>query len=702
MSLETNSFGFGEFRLDADEKVLSRHGEPISITPKAFQLLFVLVKNHGHPVKKNDLMREVWADSFVEDGNLTFTVNLLRKVLGDEKKHPRFIETIPKVGYRFSGEVKEFVAEEEAVNAVETQKSTDDFGKYKSLSVSVIILLVAVISFGFWYRTKHNSDVALPILSQPFAVEKLSFNGKVKYAVISSDGKNVIYTNQINGKQSLWLRQLESGNNAEIIPPSDDFYYGLAISPDGNFVYFSRLSPEVEGQGNIYRISIFGGIPQKIINQAQGWMSISSDGAKISFVRCYYRDDEFCSLWLADAVDGMNERKLVVRPRPLRIGGNQISPDGKSIVFATGQSVNQANEFSLNEINLENGTERELTSQKFFNIKEIISLPEKNGWLITARTNAERNFRIWQISATGEAVPLTKDSEIYSVLSLDKDFAQMVSIQSRREIWSSFFQVDNPSVTKTLTGIMQTAFATDGKLIVTSDMTANSDIWSLNPDGSEPRQLTNNADEETTPIVLNDNSRIFFNSNQTGESQLWRMNRDGTNQIQITKKEGGFPLFVSTDGMWIYYQHGLSKTLWRVSLVNGEEQLVLNKVKYRFAIAPDGTQVAFSEKKGEENRVMIVSLPNGKIVKTFPMAEKNRISEIVWMADGKSLAYISQDQEHKNNVLWSQALSGGLPQRISDLGDDEILHLALSSDGKTVAVGRGKWLHDAVLIKGLK
>lgn len=138
MSLKTNSFEFDEFRLDADENILFRHGEPIPITPKAFQLLFVLLKKHGHPVKKKDLMREVWADSFVEEGNLTFTVNLLRKVLGDEKQHPRFIETIPKVGYRFIGEVKEFFAEEKSVGA---EKSTPFFGKYNLFFFTSVILL---------------------------------------------------------------------------------------------------------------------------------------------------------------------------------------------------------------------------------------------------------------------------------------------------------------------------------------------------------------------------------------------------------------------------------------------------------------------------------------------------------------------------------------------------------------------------------
>lgn len=106
MSLGTHNLEFGEFLLDTHEKVLLRSGVPLPITPKAFELLVVLVNKHSHLIEKAELMRSVWADSFVEEGNLTFTIGLLRKVLDDDTKNPRFIETVPKRGYRFIAEVR--------------------------------------------------------------------------------------------------------------------------------------------------------------------------------------------------------------------------------------------------------------------------------------------------------------------------------------------------------------------------------------------------------------------------------------------------------------------------------------------------------------------------------------------------------------------------------------------------------------------
>lgn len=106
MLLETKSLEFGDFLLDLKEKVLLRNGERLSINPKTYQLLVALIENHGHLVEKEQLMERLWADSFVEDANLAFTVSLLRKTLGDDTQHPRYIETVPRRGYRFIADVR--------------------------------------------------------------------------------------------------------------------------------------------------------------------------------------------------------------------------------------------------------------------------------------------------------------------------------------------------------------------------------------------------------------------------------------------------------------------------------------------------------------------------------------------------------------------------------------------------------------------
>ena len=575
---------------------------------------------------------------------------------------------------------------------------------------ALVGVFVSAIALGGWLAMRSEETSEAAILSAPFASEKLSTNGKVSHAVLSPDGKNVVYTNiGSNEKESVWLRQLETGSNVEIIPPSDNRYFGLALSPDGNSLYFVRSPRNREGQSDIYRVSVFGGVPQKIVGEAQGWMSVSPDGARISFVRCYYRQDEYCSLWLADSADGRNEKKLVSRPRPFRIADNEFSPDGKLIAFAAGQSQNASNDFSLLAVDIESGAERHLTTEKFFNIKSLAWLPDQKSLLLTASRVPNKIFRIWQVSAaTGEAEPLTKDSESYSDLSLDKTARRLVATRVKEDFRLRVWDLENASVGLVLADAGAATFAPDGKIFYSSTMSGNDEIWSINPNGGGQRQLTNNPADDSYPIVAPDNSAIYFYTNRTGAAHVWRMNADGSNQTQVTRETGGHPLFVSPDGEWLYFHHGINKTLWRVSTRTGEEQMVLNKTKYRFALSPDGSLVSFAENIGGEQFVVVASLADGgQTVKAFKYADpKGNLFAIAWLPDGKGVVYILSVDKYKNYVLWLQPFDAPqTPRKIADLSGEEISEgggFALSPDGKSFAVVQGGWLHDAVLLKGLK
>jgi DNA-binding winged helix-turn-helix (wHTH) protein/TolB-like protein/Tfp pilus assembly protein PilF len=95
------TYDFGRFRLKTAERVLLREGEPVPLTPKVFDILITLVENSGQVVEKDDLMKKVWPTTFVEEGNLTQNVSLLRKALGESAGGAQFIETVPRRGYRF-------------------------------------------------------------------------------------------------------------------------------------------------------------------------------------------------------------------------------------------------------------------------------------------------------------------------------------------------------------------------------------------------------------------------------------------------------------------------------------------------------------------------------------------------------------------------------------------------------------------------
>src|SRR6185503_7117071 len=126
MSLLINRFyRFGDFTLDTDQRVLLREGKPVALTPKVFDTLLILVENSGKIVEKEELMRRLWPDSFVEEGNLTVNIQQLRKSLCDDARDPRYVATVARRGYRFIAEV-EAVPGDSSQPAVQSSRSLED------------------------------------------------------------------------------------------------------------------------------------------------------------------------------------------------------------------------------------------------------------------------------------------------------------------------------------------------------------------------------------------------------------------------------------------------------------------------------------------------------------------------------------------------------------------------------------------------
>ncbi len=233
-------YSFGDFSFDTDERVLLRNEKPVPLTPKTFDLLQVLVENHGRIVEKEKLMSEVWADSFVEDSNLTFTVRQLRKTLADDAHQPTYIETVPRRGCRFIAEVREF--RNNALPAAQIENSEfippQPQPKPYFLIVTGIILLVGIFGASFvWFRGDNK-----PLAPKQSKLVRLTNNGKVTNMTISPDGKYLVFAQQEGVGESLWLRQVTTGSQMQILPAQAVNYVGLTVSPDNDYIYYSVFS----------------------------------------------------------------------------------------------------------------------------------------------------------------------------------------------------------------------------------------------------------------------------------------------------------------------------------------------------------------------------------------------------------------------------------------------------------------------------
>ena len=142
-------YEFGPYRLESATRRLSRNGEPVGLTPKAFDILLVLIERRGRVVDKSELMRLVWPDSFVEEANLSQTVFVLRKTLGEDDSGRQFIDTVPRRGYRFAAEVRlpgEFPPEGQTAGAGKTRM-------WVAAAVASTALLVGIAA---WVRARPD------------------------------------------------------------------------------------------------------------------------------------------------------------------------------------------------------------------------------------------------------------------------------------------------------------------------------------------------------------------------------------------------------------------------------------------------------------------------------------------------------------------------------------------------------------------
>jgi DNA-binding winged helix-turn-helix (wHTH) protein len=120
------SYEFGPYQFDLSKRELKCAGETVSLTRKATEILIMLLANAGHVVEKEELLREVWPNTFVEEANLAQHVFALRKALGDERAVPRYIETVTRRGYRFLGIVRVVDADHYHLPQEAAARSTTD------------------------------------------------------------------------------------------------------------------------------------------------------------------------------------------------------------------------------------------------------------------------------------------------------------------------------------------------------------------------------------------------------------------------------------------------------------------------------------------------------------------------------------------------------------------------------------------------
>ncbi|HZH34468.1 MAG TPA: DPP IV N-terminal domain-containing protein, partial [Pyrinomonadaceae bacterium] len=233
------------------------------------------------------------------------------------------------------------------------------------------------------------------------------------------------------------------------------------------------------------------------------------------------------------------------------------------------------------------------------------------------------------------------------------------------------------------------------------------DIFSINADGSDLRQLTKNASRRNfDPVVSPDNRLIVFVSKRTGADRLWIMNRDGSEPRQLTppsddKQTGEVIPYFSPDGKWIYYTvfRNTSASIYKISIEGGEPVQVSPPGKERFTpvVSPDGNSFAFASHDPEAKRawsIGVQSLADGK-ERFFDFPAFRQLAR--WMPDSQSLVTMEHNFHGAN--LWQTNLETGERRQITNFTAERLYRFDVSRDGRFFAVARGNGFYDAVLIE---
>ena len=702
-------YRFGEFIVDTDQKVLLRQDKELPLTPKLFETLLILVENSGRIVQKEQFMERLWPHTFVEEANLTSNIQQLRKSLGDNARQPHYIETVTKRGYRFIADVQRVETGNNGVHDSATRADTSliaipatviDRKRRKQKVVIALATAVVVVMFGgfvFWkfFRTSSKNLGDL-VANLPLKIERLTDSGQSSSAAISPDGKYVAYTQMFKGRYSIWIRQLTTNTNSEIVPPTDDIV-GMAFSHSGEYLYFVAGDPSA-----LYRVSLFGDVPVKVLERLEGKFSFSPDDSRIAFIRVSTNSNgqQEHALMISNS-DGTNESKLLSRQYPDKLDAPVWSPDGESIVCAYGNSAAGNQGMSLVEVRVVDGSTRELSSEKFFNIAKIMWLPQKTGLIMSAAKKSEGYRQLWRVSyPSPQFTEISAGLSSFSDLSLTRNGDKIVASQSTRafDLWVGATR-ESENLKKVTAVMDKFCWTPDGRLVYSLNTIGNVDLWVMRPDGQEQKQLTLNSATNDAPTVTPDGRYIIFISNRAGAFQVWRMQIDGSDAVPLTSGGGkNFP-GISPDGKWVLYNTTDDWQLWRVSIAGGEPARLSDSYALFPSISPDGKMIACLGRNDSKAVLRILSFEGGQPLKTFDLAAPTFSSNrIQWTGDGKAVIY---GTEHDGiTSIFRQPLTGGKPVLVMKF-EDELADFSYSQDGQSLAVARGGWQHDIVLIRDL-
>jgi DNA-binding winged helix-turn-helix (wHTH) protein/Tol biopolymer transport system component len=707
---------FGPFRMDRQKRLLLHGAETLPLPPKAFEVLLFLIDNRNRVVEKSEFMKAVWPDSFVEEGNLSQNIFLLRKTLGDGQDGQRYIVTVPGVGYRFVPEVAEQEEHAPAQSPATTEPVNVDSGpalppqRSPTQRIAVCVAafaLVLVIGVALYPWRKTTPQVLRETQLTTNAAE-----ASLTAAAISPDGNYLSFADE----HGLYVRQTASGETHALPVPSAARIYRLSWFPDGSKVLATGITSE-NPIPSVWSISLLGRTLHRLREDVEEAIP-SPDGSEILFTTKLESE-----IWVMGS-NGEEPRKILSGAAQDAFGYLAWFPDGKRILFLRYPVVGP-------------------------NAVESLALDGAQPALVVAAQNLQASvflrdgrllYGVWAPSGNNSAISLW---EVH------------VDLKSGRAAGGThtFTQWKN-------TGISDLSVTSDGKRVVFLKGNPQGDVYvgNLEQNGqtlTSPRRLTLDDRDDQPSDWTPDSKSVLFFSNRNGTYDIFRQAIDETTaQALVENKRYKIRPRMSPDGNWVLYYDPPGINTWnewvriaRVPLAGGPTETVmeaqglyifrctrpptnrciagvlhpkelvvyaLDPIKGRgpelvripvnadveapnLDLSPDGTSIAFISLNMFAGTIRVISLLDGS-QRDVDVKGWNSLNHISWAADGKGW-YVSSEMALASTLLYVD-LSGNATILVREPGLFTETWGIPSPDGKHLAFLRYNFGNNAWVLEG--
>ncbi len=625
---------FGAFEVDLAAGEVRKSGVRIKLQDRPFQILSVLLEQPGQVVTREELQRRLWpADTFVDfEHGMNTAITKLRQALSDVADNPRYIETLPRRGYRFIAPVSfggngvavqpllagASPTQQESVpasSASATASSTGAFPLFGQfhfhlrtvfwIAVCVFLGGIAVASMFFYSRSAPRLTLS------ELRIAPLNGLPRETYAAFSPDGLQVafVWAAEPRDHSHVYVSQIGAGSPRRLTnSPLPEF--APVWSPDGQYIAFQRYSTEKQLRG-IYVASAQGGSERKVYTlepdkniKEIDW---SPDGNSLAFAESD-SPAEASAIYLF-SLDNFEKRALTFPPKGILGDSDPVfSRDGKSVAFLRDFLDTQ----EIFAVPVQGGAPRQITYDK----RIILGVSwSADGRSLIFSSNRGGPYSLWRILASGgkpERLPIGGASwAIRPTVARHGNRLAYTNLSFVSEIWRAELPVPG-AATKQLPPAKYIAsteleegpqYSPDGKRIVfQSTRTGSYEIWRCDADGSNLVQLTHFQGPLTgTPRWSPDGSQIVFDSRPAGHSHIFVINAEGGQPRQVTSgdTENGVADW-SMDDKSIYFgsSRGGSWEIWKVAVEGGTPTQVTSHGGFAPEPSRDGKFIYYA--KGRE------------------------------------------------------------------------------------------------------